>query len=101
MKVIIIGGGGFLGSQLAETLLVRGELTGASGSVEPIEELVLLDARFGVGPTVAPVRRIEGDITERAVIEDAIGGAASFSIFHSFAIFWQWFVNAILTEMKI
>ena len=82
MKVIITGGGGFLGSQLAEALLVRGELTGASGSVEPIEELVLLDARFGVGPTVAPVRRIEGDITERAVIEDAIGGAVSFSIFH-------------------
>ena len=82
MKVIITGGGGFLGSQLAEALLVRGELTGASGNVEPIEELVLLDARFGVGPTVAPVRRMEGDITERAVIEDAIGGAASFSIFH-------------------
>ena len=37
MKVIITGGGGFLGSQLAEALLVRGELTGASGNTEPIE----------------------------------------------------------------
>ena len=82
MKVIITGGGGFLGSELAEALLARGELTGASGNTEPIEELPLLDARFGFGPTVAPVRRMEGDITERAVIEDAIGGAASFSIFH-------------------
>ena len=82
MKVIITGGGGFLGSELAEALLARGELTGASGNTEPIEELVLLDARFGVGPTVAPARRMEGDITEQAVIEEAIGGAASFSIFH-------------------
>ena len=54
MKVIITGGGGFLGSQLAEALLARGELTGASGSAEPIEELVLLDARFGgdINPNV-------------------------------------------------
>ena len=73
MKVIITGGGGFLGSELAEALLARGELTGASGNTEPIEELVLLDARFGVGPTVAPARRMEGDITEQAVIEEAIG----------------------------
>ena len=29
MKVIITGGGGFLGSQLAEALLVRGELINA------------------------------------------------------------------------
>ena len=82
MKVIITGGGGFLGSQLAEALLARGELTGASGSAEPIEELVLLDARFGGGPTDAPVRRMEGDVAERAVIEEAIGGTTSFSIFH-------------------
>ena len=78
MKVIITGGGGFLGSELAEALLARGELTGASGNTEPIEELVLLDARFGVGPTAAPARRMEGDITEQAVIKEAIGGAASF-----------------------
>ena len=82
MKVIITGGGGFLGSQLAEALLARGELTGASGSAEPIEELVLLDARFGGGPTDAPVRRMEGDVADRAMIEEAIGGATSFSIFH-------------------
>ena len=82
MKVIITGGGGFLGTQLAEALLERGELTGASGSAEPIEELVLLDARFGGGPTEAPVRRMEGDVAERAVIEEAIGGADYFTLFH-------------------
>ena len=46
MKIIITGGGGFLGSQLATTLLEHGSLTGASGGQEPIERIMLIDARF-------------------------------------------------------
>ena len=82
MKIIITGGGGFLGSQLAEALLARGELTGASGNAEPIEELVLLDARFATTATDPRVQQLEADISDRAVIDEAIGGADAFSIFY-------------------
>tara|TARA_Y100000588_G_scaffold154394_1_gene168502 strand:+ start:50 stop:1036 length:987 start_codon:yes stop_codon:yes gene_type:complete len=82
MKVVITGGGGFLGSQLAEALLARGELTGASGEPEPIEELVLLDARFGSQPADSRVRQLEGDVSDSAVINEAVEGLDSFSIFH-------------------
>jgi nucleoside-diphosphate-sugar epimerase len=43
MKIIITGGGGFLGSQLAYKLLERGTWCG-----QPITEMVLLDAFFAV-----------------------------------------------------
>ena len=46
MKVIITGGGGFLGSQLCQKLLTRGKLTGPSGSAESIEEIVLLEQPY-------------------------------------------------------
>src|SRR5688500_20194340 len=46
MKVIITGGGGFLGSQLAQKLLERGSLTGPSGRTETIRKIVLFDTLF-------------------------------------------------------
>ena len=46
MKVVITGGGGFLGSQLAKRLLERGTLTGSSGSPEPIDSILLFDTQF-------------------------------------------------------
>jgi nucleoside-diphosphate-sugar epimerase len=45
MKVVITGGAGFLGQVLARRLLAGGELTGASNTPEPIDELVLFDSR--------------------------------------------------------
>ena len=82
MKVVITGGGGFLGSQLAEALLARGELIGASGSPEPIEELVLLDARFGKQLKDTRVQQLKGDVSDRSVVKQSIAGSDSFSIFH-------------------
>ena len=82
MKVVITGGGGFLGSQLAQKLLRRGSLTGPSGAVEPIEELVLLDAFFAQPATDPRVRLVTGDISQREVVFAAVGQGAAVSIFH-------------------
>ena len=82
MKVIITGGGGFLGSQLATKILDKGTLTGPSGEQETIEQMVLIDAHFPALQTDERIQEIIGDISEKDVIESAIGGATNVSIFH-------------------
>jgi nucleoside-diphosphate-sugar epimerase len=82
MKVIITGGGGFLGSQLCQKLLTRGKLTGLSGSAESIEEIVLLDAAFPKPATDARVRQIAGDISDRATVFSVVGSEPAVAIFH-------------------
>ena len=82
MKVIITGGGGFLGSQLATQILEKGTLIGPSGEQEPVEQMVLIDAHFPVPQPDERVQKINGDISDRDVIESAIEGEASVSIFH-------------------
>ena len=82
MKIIITGGGGFLGSQLATTLLNRGELTGPSGGQEPIDELVLIDVRFHVAQNAPRMQQLVGDISNRDVIDEAIGNSQNISVFH-------------------
>ena len=82
MKVIITGGGGFLGSQLCQKLLRRGELTGPSGAPEKIREIVLLDATFHRPAEDARVRQIKGDIGDRATVFATVGGDAATAIFH-------------------
>ncbi len=70
MKVVITGGCGFLGQQLAGSLLRRGSLTGPSGDQDEITDLVLFDAVAPSSP--APdddrVEVVIGDITDRATI---------------------------------
>ena len=58
MKVVITGGGGFLGSQLALKLIERGSLVGPSGSPEPIDTITLFDAFFS--PKVEEMATKEG-----------------------------------------
>lgn len=82
MKVIITGGGGFLGSQLCRQLLQRGTLTGPSGSPETIREIVLLDAFFPGSPSDPRVKHVKGDISDRATVFSAVGAEPATSIFH-------------------
>lgn len=82
MKVLITGGGGFLGSQLCQKLLQRGALTGPSGAAEEIREIVLLDAVFHRPSTDPRVRQMAGDISDRATVFSAVGSEAATAIFH-------------------
>ena len=82
MKIIITGGGGFLGSQLCQKLLQRGALTGPSGAPEEIREIVLLDAIFHRPVADPRVRQVAGDISDRETVFSAIGSDPATAIFH-------------------
>ncbi len=93
MKVLITGGGGFLGSQLAKRLLERGSLIGPSGVQESIDEILLLDSHFS--PPVEEWTNQQGlttdltllscDLSAEKSVTDAIQSASSNSplaVFH-------------------
>ena len=61
MKVIITGGGGFLGNQIAHALQKRGKLTNSAGEEQPIDQLVIRP-----GETIeARVRAVRHDHKDR------------------------------------
>ncbi len=84
MKVVITGGGGFLGNQLARKLVERGSLCGISGQAETIDELVLFDqmiapqARKGLEESASFV---EGDVADRELIFSLVD-RDDLSLFH-------------------
>jgi nucleoside-diphosphate-sugar epimerase len=81
MRLLITGGGGFLGSQLCQKILNRVSLTGSSGQLELVEEIVLLDTAFS-RPVIDPrrVRQVVGDLSDPSVVSAAAVGVTS--IFH-------------------
>ncbi len=68
MKIIITGGGGFLGSQLSQSLLERGTWCG-----QAITEMVLLDAFFRGQSSDPRVKQVTCDIGDRAAVFAATG----------------------------
>ncbi len=50
MKVLITGGTGFIGAQLAKRILSLGKLTSSAGKVEPVDEMVLFDVALPTKP---------------------------------------------------
>jgi nucleoside-diphosphate-sugar epimerase len=85
MKVLITGGAGFLGQRLARQLLARGSLADSNGAEQKIDQLVLLDMVAAQGFTDPRVRVVTGDITDIALLRDAID-ADTKSIFHLAAV---------------
>ncbi|HET8590560.1 MAG TPA: D-erythronate dehydrogenase [Nakamurella sp.] len=75
MKVVITGGGGFIGSRLAHRLLEVGELTGPDGSARPIDIITLLDIGYSDGlpvPDDARVERATGEATDGTLLRTLI-----------------------------
>lgn len=64
MKILITGGGGFLGFRLAKTLLARGTLGG-----EPVTSITLLDGAFPPAAAQEPrLSAVTGDVSDAATI---------------------------------
>ncbi len=82
MNVLITGGGGFLGSQLARAILLRGRLTGPCGTECEVRKVRLFDARFGVAFDDPRVELVTGDMGERDSVFSAVGEDAALSVFH-------------------
>lgn len=77
MKILITGGGGFLGHQLCKLLLARKTLCG-----QEISETVLVDAQFQRPLSDPRVRQIQGDISQRDFVFSCFRETAPQVIFH-------------------
>lgn len=81
MKVLITGGGGFLGWQLCQKLKMIGKLEGPRGP-ESIDEIVLFDRAFPDAVKQGDgVSLLQGDIADRDTVFSAID-SDRISIFH-------------------
>ena len=84
MKVVITGGGGFLGIRLAKALIERGELTASDNSVQPIDEIVLFDQTIPETESSdfdEPVSWVAGDVSDGATVRGLVD-RPDVSIFH-------------------
>ena len=87
MRVVITGGGGFIGRKLAMRLLERGSLAGPEGAETRIDELVLFDVA-PPQPALKPDRRLKfvaGDIADPATLRELIDPKTA-SVFHLAAV---------------
>ena len=81
MKILITGGGGFIGLRLAKALLARGKLGG-----EPVSRIMLLDGAFPPAmPQDARLETVSGDISDPKVVA-RVASPDTASVFHLAAV---------------
>ncbi|MDR0577769.1 MAG: SDR family oxidoreductase [Candidatus Accumulibacter sp.] len=80
MKVLVTGGGGFLGYRLARALLEKGALPDAGDKSTPISQITLFDVAFP-GDVDARFKCVKGDLTDKALVEATLGGDTD-AVFH-------------------
>ena len=86
MKVVITGGGGFIGFRLAKALLAYGMLAGADDTAQKVVRLVLVDQAFPPDlPKDARLETLVGDISDPRFVAQAITPDTS-SVFHLAAV---------------
>lgn len=86
MKIVITGGGGFLGNQLARQLIKRGVLTAPAGQQEKIDEILLFDTHHSDASKLgleeqSLIRWVTGDISDRDQVFSLIN-RDDLSVFH-------------------
>jgi len=83
MRVLITGGGGFLGQRLAKALIARGALTGQGGDRQEITSICLADIAEAGLPQAngIAVEARQGDLADPAFVE-ALASEGFDSIFH-------------------
>ena len=86
MKVVITGGGGFLGFKLARALLARGQLSGPDGRAREISKIVLFDTAFPPQlPADARLEAVTGDVSDAATVARVVTPDTG-SLFHLAAV---------------
>jgi nucleoside-diphosphate-sugar epimerase len=86
MKVVITGGGGFIGFKLAKALLARGTLAGPDGALQKIARIALVDQAFPAElPKDPRLEALAGDISDPGFAARAIAPDTA-SVFHLAAV---------------
>src|SRR5882672_9288093 len=86
MKIVITGGGGFIGFKLAKALLARGAVADRDGAPRKIARLALVDQAFPANlPKDPRLETLAGDISDPAFAARAIAPDTG-SVFHLAAV---------------